>query len=195
MLRFLGFALFAIILAGAASTVRATPLQYIATLDGASEVPPTGSPAAGFADVDFDLALHSLFVHETFSGLSAFASAAHIHSPALPGANAGVAIPFVLFPFATSGTYTHTFDTSDPAIYSAAFLANSGGTAAAAEAALGASLAAGTAYANIHDSVFPGGEIRGQFALSPVPEPSTMLLLGAGLAGFAGYRLRKKAAG
>ena len=42
---------------------------------------------------------------------------------------------------------------------------------------------------NIHDSNFPGGEIRGQ--LEPVPEPGAVTLLGLSLAG-AAWRLRRK---
>ena len=45
------------------------------------------------------------------------------------------------------------------------------------EAALAAGLNAGQAYLNIHTSNFPGGEIRGFLT----PEPTTTLLLGAGL--------------
>jgi CHRD domain len=43
-----------------------------------------------------------------------------------------------------------------------------------AEVALAASLAADTAYLNIHTTNFPGGEIRG-FLL--FPEPATILML------------------
>lgn len=52
-----------------------------------------------------------------------------------------------------------------------------------------AGLFEGRFYINVHTGVNPGGEIRGQ--LLPVPEPSALLLAGAGLAGAA---LRRRAA-
>jgi hypothetical protein len=66
------------------------------------------------------------------------------------------------------------------AVYTSGFLSAHGGTAAGAEAALIAGLNAGDAYVNIHDAVFPGGEIRG-FAEQLVPEPRYAGLLGLGL--------------
>jgi hypothetical protein len=92
-----------------------------------------------------------------------------------------VAIPFPGFPAATSGTYSNTFDLTSLATYTAAFVSSSGGTAAGAEATLIAALNAGHAYLNIHNAVFPGGEIEG-FATAATPEPGSMLLLGFGLA-------------
>jgi hypothetical protein len=98
--------------------------------------------------------------------------------------NGIVAVPFVGFPAATSGTYSNSFDLTLDATYNSAFETANGGTAASAEAALIAGLNAGQAYANIHDSPnFPGGEIRGQLSqhLSqrvPGPPTATLLLLG-----------------
>jgi hypothetical protein len=48
---------------------------------------------------------------------------------------------------------------------------------------------AGTEYLNIHTQVVPGGEIRG--FLTRVPEPSSLALLGAGLAALAGTAWRR----
>ena len=66
-------------------------------------------------------------------------------------------------------------------------LAANGGTAAGAEAALGAGLAAGRSYLNIHTSAFPGGEIRGFL----IPEPASLALFGLGFAGLAAARRRQ----
>src|SRR3979490_1042687 len=66
-----------------------------ATLDGASEVPPTTSAGKGTADIDYDAASKKLTWKLTYSGLSGPPTAAHFHGPAEAGKNAGgaVAIP------------------------------------------------------------------------------------------------------
>jgi hypothetical protein len=170
-----GMVLLAFTLA-AASGARADGI-FTASLTGANEVPPVASAATGFIIVtvvgDF------LSVDETFSGLTAPASAAHIHCCAALGINTPVALPFLGFPAAVSGSYTMTFNLTTLPL---------GG-----EATLLAGLFAGDAYANIHDANFPGGEIRGQLiqsTTSTTPEPGTMLLVGMGLAGLAGWKKR-----
>ena len=154
---------------GIAAQSPASTMTYTATLSGANEVPPNGSTASGFAT--FTLNGDMLTVDMSFTGLTGGpAAAAHIHCCAAPGTNAPVWIPFAGFPNMTSGTYTNTFDL-------ATFSFSGGGT----EAALIAGLNSGTAYTNIHDAEFPGGEVRGQ--ISAVPEPGTLFLLSTGLAG------------
>jgi hypothetical protein len=153
---------------------------YVANLDGLSESTPNASAGTGFAQVTLDLALHTLQIDVTFSGLSGTTTAAHIHAPTptpLSGV-AGVATQtpyFTGFPIGvTSGTYSHIFDTLDAATYNPTYVtANT--DAAGAEAALALALADGTAYFNIHSTTFPGGEIRG--FLVPVPEPTTIGLI------------------
>jgi hypothetical protein len=154
---------------------------YSATLAGSNEVPPTGSTALG--SIQVVLVGPVLSVNETFSGLTTAASAAHIHCCVPIGVNAMVAVPFTGFPNTTSGTYINSFDLTLDSTYNPAFETANGGTAAGAEAALIAGLNSFQAYANIHDSTFPGGEIRGQLALAParVPEPATVGLLVLGL--------------
>jgi hypothetical protein len=171
----------ALILSASAVQLNAGPI-YAATLAGVNEVPPVISTATGSATLT--LTGNLLQVTESFSGLiGGAAAAAHIHCCAPPGTNAGVAIPFVGFPSATSGTYSNTFDLTLLATYLPAFVTGNGGTAASAEVALIAGLNSGNAYVNIHNATFPGGEIRG-FVVA-VPETGSVMLLGVGLIAMA----------
>ncbi len=174
---------------------------YTADLDGPSESPPNSSPGTGFARVNLDTILHLMEVQANFSDLTSPTTAAHIHGPTeSPGTGtAGVLtqLPsFEGFPLgATSGIYSNTFDTTLPSTWNPDFL-NSVGSTLAAETTLQSHLSAGTAYFNIHTNNFPGGEIRGFFApapqADPIPEPATLLLIGAGMTGLAATIRKRK---
>jgi hypothetical protein len=144
----------------------AAPLVYSGQLSGAAESPPNASTGSGTTIVAYDPAAHTLDVQVTFSGLSGTTTASHIHCcTANPGTStAGVAtqVPtFSGFPLGvTSGTYSMSFDLTMSSAWNPSFITGNGGTAASAEVAFAAGLAADKAYLNIHSSTAPGGEIR-----------------------------------
>lgn len=111
---------------------------FEATLSGSQEVPPTGSPGTGEAEVRLDKATNMLSWKVSYSGLTGPAVAGHIHGPGGPGANANVSVPF-----SNAGT--------SPIIGQATV-----------NAAQIAQLEAGQMYVNVHTPAHKGGEIRGQ---------------------------------
>ncbi len=175
------------------SHARAAVLNFAATLSGPNESPANASPGTGTALIAIDDVANTMRVQATFSGLLGTTAAAHIHSAtAVPfTGTAGVATTTPTFPSfplgVTSGNYNNLFDLTLASSYNPAFIPAIGGTTAA-EAALIASLKAGTAYFNIHTSAFGGGEIRGFLipaTSTAVPEPSSALgilsMVGVGL--------------
>lgn len=129
--------------AGAASAQ-----SYVATLEGAQEVPPQATPATGSATLTLDGA-KMLSFSISYSGLVGTETGAHIHGPAGVGVNAGV-----VFPLPPGNPKAGMVGPLTPAQE--------------------ADLNAGLYYINVHTSMFPGGEIRGQIVGGAVPvEPST----------------------
>jgi hypothetical protein len=110
---------------------------FTATLSGASEVPPKTTDGSGTMTATLDKGTNVLTWKITYSGLSGPATMAHFHGPAMPGSNAGVAVPFSspVSPIEGSATLS---------------------------AMQVADLMAGKWYANVHTAANPGGEIRGQ---------------------------------
>ena len=103
----------------------------------------------------------------SFAGLTGTQSAAHFHGPAGLGANAGIQITLPLgSPLVGSAVLNDTQETQ---------------------------LLSELWYLNIHSSLFPSGEIRGQLLLAPVPEPEAyaMMLAGLGLIGTAVARRKR----
>jgi hypothetical protein len=175
----------------------ASPIAYTAVLAGSAESPPNASPGTGIAMVVIDTAAHTMQVDVTFADVIGLVTASHIHCcTAVPfTGNVGVATTtptFTGFPSGvTAGTYSRLFDMSLPTSYNPAFITGHGGTPGAAEVALAAGLANGTAYLNIHTDRFAGGEIRG-FLTPAVPEPASIALFGTGLAAVLGRARRKR---
>jgi hypothetical protein len=119
---------------------------FKAALNSIQEVPINNSPGRGFCTITLNTAETQITVTCTYSNLTTGITAGHIHSPAPPGANAGILFP--LNP--TAGTTSGTFTTAPI-------------TVTAAQVAL---MRSKQFYVNLHTSMFPGGEIRGQVKIS-----------------------------
>lgn len=138
------------IILGPAST---TILSFNRTYSGANEVPANASTATGTISGTYDSGTNRIFFAINFSGLTAPASAAHFHGNATPGINAPVLVGYTGFPNATSGSYFGTSVLTD---------------------AQEAGLLAGLWYSNMHNSVFPGGEIRTQIFFNEIAAPTSI---------------------
>src|SRR6266496_2981465 len=170
-------------------SAQANIFEYTVSLSGPNESPANASPGIGSGTVNYDDVNHLLQLQVTYSGLLGPVTQSHIHAPTSAPffQTAGIAVGNTSLPGfvtgATSGTYSNTLDLTQTSIYNTTFLANNGGSAANAEAAVAAAMAGNLAYWNIHSTSFPGGEIRG-FTVA-VPEPSSLALVGLGAVGLA----------
>ena len=177
----------------AAVTVPATAATFYTTrLSGANETTPNTSTATGIGNLLLSDDQNSVTLFLSWAGLNGGpATGAHIHCCALPGANGPVAIDFGP-PSATTGSLSRTYDLTLLSTYTGGFLSANGNTAASARTALLGGLTGGRTYFNVHNAQFPGGEIRGQLALT-VPESATwgMMIIGFGMVGGT-IRLRRR---
>jgi len=126
-----------------ATPIADSPAHLSARLSGSSEVPPVPGEAQGTVEATLDRQTLLLSWTVTHSGLSGLPTAGHFHGPAMPGANAGVAVPLV-------GSLTSPIKGS-----------------ATLTAAQVAELTAGRWYLNLHTAANPNGEIRGQVNALP----------------------------
>ena len=155
-----------------AAPASAAIINLAATIDGGQEVPPVNTPATGTGVVTLDDVSNLLSWEITYSGLIGAPTVSHFHGPAPVGTNAGVQVDIV----ANSGG-----SIASPMIGSATITDPQK-----------ADLLAGLWYINIHSSFRPGGEIRGQVEVVPIP--AALWLFGSGLLGLIGLARRKQTA-
>jgi len=161
----------------AAGVQVASTQGFVSNLDTAQEAHNGGAGRTGSGQVYLYLTGSTLSISNgAYSGLSGTVTAAHIHGPAAPGANASV-----LYFLSSPAGFIAAGGTSG---------AITGGNLTLVDGTGGISLAnqlsqltSGQWYINIHTTTFGSGEIRGQITLVPEPTTAAVLLLGAGCAG------------
>jgi CHRD domain-containing protein len=119
-----------------AASAHAALIYKSAHISAAQEVPTNASFGNGTATFVIDTVANTMSFNISYQGLSSAETAAHIHGPAARGVNAGVLIGL---------------PATNPKIGTWAY-----------PPAQEANILAGLMYVNIHTTINPGGEIRGQ---------------------------------
>jgi hypothetical protein len=146
-------------LALASSSIAQT--TYTTVLTGGNEVPPVITTGTGTATVVLNAAQTEVSISCAFQNMVGVYTLSHVHGPAAPGANAGVRFGFV----APAAPWVFSNANHDGTISN--FVV--GGVVAADVT----NLNNGLMYVNIHSDFRPGGELRGQLGLAPVPTAKT----------------------
>lgn len=143
----------------AAGVVNADLFKFKFELDGSQEVPPKVTPGSGLGLVEYDSDTNVLKWNISYQDLLAPTVAAHFHGAAPPGQNAPPVIDFMNFGGLESPIVGQT----------------------SISEAHEADLLAGLWYVNIHTSLHPSGEIRGQV----VPGPGALVTIALATLGLA----------
>ena len=154
-----------------AAPASAAIINLAATIDGGQEVPPTGSPGTGTGVVTLDDVTNLLSWEINYSGLDGTPTVSHFHGPAPIGSNAGIQVDIAANSGGIASPMIGSAPITDPQK---------------------ADLLAGLWYINIHSDLFPGGEIRGQVEVVPIP--AAAWLFGSGLLGLIGLARRRRTA-
>jgi len=136
------FAVFAgltLLVAIGACSPALTPTTFEVVLTPAQEVPPTDSASDATGTANVTVAGNRLAIDGAWDSFDIVDPGAHVHGPALAGANAGIL--FALSYDNASRTFEGTFTLDQEQMSN--FLDNE-------------------LYINLHSAAFPGGEIRGQ---------------------------------
>jgi hypothetical protein len=153
----LAFFFFCILSFNANSKIYPFHNQY----SGSQEVPANASSAAGTIVGTYNDVTNTISYTIIFSGLSTPVTAAHFHSPAPIGINAGVVYAHTGFPTGVmSGTYSGTHVLTD---------------------AQEMQLLSGLWYSNIHTTAIPGGELRAQITFTDPAMVSPFILVYSGV--------------
>ena len=143
------FLMLTLVLSAFVFTLTASAQQrFVGYLTGAQEVPPNNSTARGVCTLILNSTETQMTVNCTYSGLSSPANAGHIHDMSPVGVNGMVRFPFTGVTGTSNTIGPFTFNPTPAQI---------------------ADLRAKRWYFNIHSTMFPGGEIRGQ--VKPVTQP------------------------
>lgn len=153
--------LLAAVLGLAVASTSLAQTTYVTVMTGGNEVPPVVTTGTGTATVVLNAAQTQLSITCAFQNLVGVYSLSHIHGPAAPGVNAGVRWGFVGAPAGwvfSNGNHDGTLTNFIATGVTPTDVTN---------------LNAGLFYVNIHSDFRPGGEIRGQLGLAPVPTTKT----------------------
>lgn len=115
---------------------------FTAVLNGAQEVPPVPSPSQGVALLTFNKTNSALCYAISYSPLGGTETVAHFHGPAAPGQPAGVVKDITPSPSPVGSPKNGCVTVDDKNQVK--------------------ELRKGLWYINVHSSIAPGGEIRGQ---------------------------------
>ncbi len=166
---------------------QAITFQFNAALNGASQVPANGALGTGLATLFYNDNNSALTTDDSYSftltasGLSSAVTGMHIHGPAGVGASAAIIVPL------TSPIFLSLNPGSSLLI---------GGTGVTPPSTSFLSqLQSGLTYVNLHTTLNPAGEIRGQLlpvvTAAAVPEPASYAMLLAGL-GMISFLVRQR---